>query len=94
MERQRCSCGAVESEYFKITSASWDVALVAGTVLMPEQEANARLIVAAPDLLAACKAAIEQTDDKTMGAFGLGPRVAGVLLAAIAKANGATDATE
>lgn len=38
------------------------------------------------DLLAACKEAIKQTDDKTIKAFGLGPRVAGILIAAIAKA--------
>lgn len=84
-KEQRCSCGAIESEYFKITSASWDVAIVAGTVLMPEQEANARLIAAAPDLLAVCEALIGRAEKYATGSTE-GGALTEQLRAAIAKA--------
>jgi hypothetical protein len=51
-----------------------------------ENEANARLIAAAPDLLAACEAALE--DGPHNASCGLHLEVVDVLRAAIAKAKG------
>jgi len=72
--------------YWPINGATREVALVetAGS----ESQANARLIAAAPDLLAACKDASDFLTTYNLGQTDLGRPVVNRLLAAIANAEG------
>jgi hypothetical protein len=59
--------------------------------MKPNQEANARLIAAAPDLLAACQAAVAEGKDLDFGGnISIPPRVWVKIRAAIEKATGGT----